>query len=704
MNEALIMLGYNTVTEYEQNIINTLSGYTEKFINTDGSVNYKEIRTTYFVDNDKWHIDFFGNIEQFKNQHKEYKYSNKNISFNFHNVNVNTEVKLIVYCKLFKNEWSFSSAFVTANNMFKTLSNFINDKYPTLNSILDLNIDKANFEWIDWLENKGTKTIATKYAKCRGKEFTNKTAIANFLNCICQELFNLTNTRDEWDKDIWDVRNLEKYGVTYNKSDTHYFIRFDSIENSNIRKEVKIYFKQRLLSNNRFTAANATAVLLYISNFINYIFQLEPTWNDLKELDRRHIEKYIEWLNAYTQNNLNRRNANPSKYKSEALHRIQKFLSDIQVREYSIAPIKNIKILIFPEDKPNLKKKPYDQIDYIPDFILDKLFKNINNLHKEIVPVMWIMYKTGLRISDVLGLNQDCLIKLNNKFWIETDIEKTYVEGHKIPIDDELANILAVLIYNAKQNSNQDNNPENYILVRYTGSRKGKPFSQAWVRDNLNAFARAYNITDETGNLYHFKNHSFRHTYAIKLLNGGADILTVQELLAHASPEMTMRYAKLLDDTKRKVFDNAVKQGIFSFDIDGKLHEETNGEVPNDILDMLWTNHKLNAIDTPYGTCMQRKNGKCSYAKQPPCLTCNGGKPCKDLGVGIFEGDIKKYEIHINSAKALMEQAKVFNRDDMAKENEELLKLYEEIYNKITNGNIVYGRLERLMKQGEVNG
>lgn len=59
---------------------------------------------------------------------------------------------------------------------------------------------------------------------------------------------------------------------------------------------------------------------------------------------------------------------------------------------------------------------------------------------------------------------------------------------------------------------------------------------------------------------------------------------------------------------------------------------------------MLWTNHKLNAIDTPYGTCMQRSKGKCTFAKQPPCLTCNGGKPCKDLGIGIFEVDVKRYE------------------------------------------------------------
>lgn len=65
-------------------------------------------------------------------------------------------------------------------------------------------------------------------------------------------------------------------------------------------------------------------------------------------------------------------------------------------------------------------------------------------------------------------------------------------------------------------------------------------------------------IDDELDNRYHFKIHFFRHTYAIKMLNGGADILTVKELLAHASPEMTMRYAKLLDDTKRKVFDKAI--------------------------------------------------------------------------------------------------------------------------------------------------
>ncbi|MBU5310406.1 tyrosine-type recombinase/integrase [Tissierella carlieri] len=703
MMNPLNLLGYNSVIEYQQIIIDTISSYKEKLINIDGSVTYKEVRTTYFIDNDAWHIDFFGGIEQFKKQYEKYKYKNKNIFFRFNNPNINKEIKFIIYHRFFKTEWSFCNAFVNQNSMFKRLSDFINEKYPNLNSILDLDIDKANFEWIDWLENKGIKTLVTRYEKSLGKECTCKTTIAYLLNQVYQELFSLTDTRIEWEKDIWDIKNLEKYGLTFNKSSTSYLIDFTSIENENIKTEIKRYFKQKLLSNHKFTIGTARHVFNFIQKFIYCILQLEPTWNDLKKLDREHIEKYIEWLNTYTVNRLTRKDANVSSYKIRALTSIQKFLSDIQIKEYSIAPIKNARMLIFPDDKPTLNKKSYKQIKYIPDYVLDQLFNNINNLHKEVIPVIWVMYKTGLRISDVLGLKQDCLVKLNNKYWVETDIEKTYEIGHRIPIDDELANMLSILINNTKQNSNEDNNPENYIFVRYNGSRKGRPYSKDWIRNNLNAFAREYNIIDEMGHLYHFKNHSFRHTYAIKVLNGGADILTVQELLAHASPEMTMRYARLLDDNKRKVFDNVINQGIFSFDIEGKLYEETHGDTPEDILDMLWTNHKLSSIDTPYGTCLQRSKGKCNFAKQPPCLTCNGGRPCKDLAVGIFEGDVKKYEIHINATRSLIEQAKYYNREDMARENEELLNLYEEIYDTVYSGNIVYGKLDRLIKKVVIN-
>ncbi len=33
------------------------------------------------------------------------------------------------------------------------------------------------------------------------------------------------------------------------------------------------------------------------------------------------------------------------------------------------------------------------QIDYIPDFVLEQLFEHINDLHKDLIPVVWIAFK-----------------------------------------------------------------------------------------------------------------------------------------------------------------------------------------------------------------------------------------------------------------------------------------------------------------------
>ena len=53
------------------------------------------------------------------------------------------------------------------------------------------------------------------------------------------------------------------------------------------------------------------------------------------------------------------------------------------------------------------------------------------------------------------------------------------------------------------------------------------PFT-AYGQSTLKSFSKNKNILDEQGEVFHFKTHQFRHTYAVKLLNGGADILTIQ--------------------------------------------------------------------------------------------------------------------------------------------------------------------------------
>ncbi|MED2749703.1 tyrosine-type recombinase/integrase [Bacillus thuringiensis] len=521
------------------------------------------------------------------------------------------------------------------------------------------------------------------------------------INLEVKYIFYRRIFNEEWEKDRWDVRVLyEKYGVDYNKSGNTYMIDFTKINHVDIRKQVKKYIKLRLLSGNSFRSSTAMNYMLHLPKFLHYIFSVEPTWRSLKELKRTHIEGYFQWLREYSASNLKKKNANPVGYINKSIVIVSKFLSDIQRYEYDMAPKANVSMLIFREDIPKVRKKPLDQVDYIPDFVLEQLFANLDLLNKDMIPIIWIAFKTGLRISDILGLTSDCLHILNGQYSIVTDIEKTNVKRHRIPIDDELADIVAVLIEKSLKNSNQDNNPEGFIFIRYRGSRKGRPFDQTHVGDKLNQLAREAKIVDENGKLFHFKTHQFRHTFAMKMLNGGADILTVQELLAHASPEMTLTYAKLLDDTKRKAFESVINQGVFSFNLNDEVQEIKAGEdIPNDLLNALWQDHKLNAMDNPYGTCHARLNGKCPHMEEPPCLTCNGGSPCKDLAIGFSELDVQKYELLLKTTSKTMEVAKQKGRNDMIEQYEKNLKRYEEILITIQNGNIIFGRQERMKRK-----
>ncbi|MFF2177391.1 tyrosine-type recombinase/integrase [Lysinibacillus sp. NPDC058147] len=676
-----------------------LSTYPEKTIQEDSSVSIEQVKNPYFLVNNKWNINVIGEIKQFGEIVANYNFSSKNIHFQFTNPSINLEVKYVYFQQLFNDLWTMKNIF-TAQNRLRRLTEFLNEQYPKLSSLLDLDIDRAEQKYILWLNGKGVNTQRLVKKEFQ-KDSITKTDLVTFLRTTYTMLLQYTDYREEWEKDRWNVRILhDKFGIDYNKSNSSYYIDFSNI-NQSIREQVKKYIKQRLISKNNFSWGTAQNYLKYLPKFFTFIFSIEPTWKDLKGLKRTHIVKYIEYLHKYAKNSLKRRNSQPENYVSRSLSILQKFLEDIQRYEYELAPKTHVRLLIFPEDKPKSRKKSIDQIDYIPDFVLEQLFTHINDLHKDVPPVVWVAFKTGLRISDVLGLTTDCLVKLNDQYSIETDIEKTYVKGHRIPIDDKLAEILAVLIDKSKELSNQDNNPEGYIFVRYRGIRKGKPFSQHWISEQLNNLAKQKNITDENGILFHFRSHQFRHTYGVKMLNGGADILTVQELLAHASPEMTLRYAKLLDNTKRKVFESVMKQGVFSFDLNGEVQEIKAGEdIPTDILDALWQDHKLNAMDNPYGTCHARLNGNCPHMEAPPCLTCGDNQtPCTDLAVGFSELDQQKYELHIKTTMKAIEIAKQRGRADIAEKNEKNLQRYQNILNTLQEGNIIFGRQDRMKRK-----
>jgi len=251
--------------------------------------------------------------------------------------------------------------------------------------------------------------------------------VAGFFKCAYRYLYHMTDDRSEWDKDIWDVRRLGQYGVDYEKTRSTAYVNFGGIENRYFRAQYKRFVREKLVAGSNFTWGTAINTLSCITRFLNFLSDQEPQWKTLQFLERSHIERYIEVIHQRAAENPTKKISNPKYYVSRELTMISRFLTELQIREYDMAPQKNVKSLIFPYDKPTVPKKPYDHVDHVPDFILKQVFENLGDFDKDksVVPIIWIMYKTGLRICDVLSLKQDCLLRIDEEYWIESDIRKT---------------------------------------------------------------------------------------------------------------------------------------------------------------------------------------------------------------------------------------------------------------------------------------
>lgn len=77
----------------------------------------------------------------------------------------------------------------------------------------------------------------------------------------------------------------------------------------------------------------------------------------------------------------------------------------------------------------------------------------------------------------------------------------------------------------------------NQVFLVEKGKYRGKPLSVRGIQKRMEYYTRKSGTSVTC--------HRLRHTMATQLLNGGADIVTIQELLGHSDIELTMRYSRL---------------------------------------------------------------------------------------------------------------------------------------------------------------
>jgi integrase/recombinase XerD len=158
-----------------------------------------------------------------------------------------------------------------------------------------------------------------------------------------------------------------------------------------------------------------------------------------------------------------------------------------------------------------------------------------------------LLYSSGARVSELIGINVNDLssidtsdgkvttLKLRGKGSKERIVPlgsfaKKAVENYLVRVRPELAS------KNSKVTS--------ALFLNSRGSRISRQSAWQMVLD----------AADAAGITEHVSPHVFRHSYATHLLDGGADIRVVQELLGHASVTTTQIYTLITIDKVRESY------------------------------------------------------------------------------------------------------------------------------------------------------
>jgi integrase/recombinase XerC len=167
----------------------------------------------------------------------------------------------------------------------------------------------------------------------------------------------------------------------------------------------------------------------------------------------------------------------------------------------------------------------------LPNFLsVDDVFaliespEGIGFMHARDRAILELLYSSGLRVSEISGLNTD---DINSR----EGLVKVRGKGKKeriLPIGSKAVEAL------------KSYNVEKMLLKKKESAfflnRQGTRLTDRGIRRIVVKYSRMSGINGQVGP------HTLRHTFASHLLQGGADLRVIQELLGHASLSTTQKY------------------------------------------------------------------------------------------------------------------------------------------------------------------
>ncbi len=154
-----------------------------------------------------------------------------------------------------------------------------------------------------------------------------------------------------------------------------------------------------------------------------------------------------------------------------------------------------------------------------------------------------LLYGTGARISEAVGLDIDDLDLTDHTVLLRGKGSKERL----VPIGSYASEAVQAYLARARPEFTTPKTPAGALFLNARGGRLSR--QSAWT-----VLVKA---ADRAGVTRDVSPHTLRHSFATHLLDGGADVRVVQELLGHASVTTTQVYTLVTVDNLREVFATA---------------------------------------------------------------------------------------------------------------------------------------------------
>ena len=287
---------------------------------------------------------------------------------------------------------------------------------------------------------------------------------------------------------------------------------------------------------------------ILVKQFKNYL-QLE------RSLSGNSVEAYVHDIVKLRQFlEISNASLSPQNVTQKNLQEFIEFINELGLAPHSQARILSgikafYKFLLIEEEisndpsslleGPKLGRKLPDTLDFIE---IEKLLAAIDLSTPEGTrnrSMLETLYSSGLRVTELVEL------RISNVFFDDGYL-KILGKGNKeryVPIGRDAMKYMKTYLHEIRNHLTIQKGFENYVYL----NRRGKKLTRVMVFMIIKELAKEIRLGKT------ISPHTFRHSFASHLIDGGADLRAVQEMLGHASITTTEIYTHLDRDYLKEV-------------------------------------------------------------------------------------------------------------------------------------------------------